>query len=59
MIDPAVIEETILRLVAESGFHGTIDPAEVARRIAGPGGDHWGRVMQPLRRIASPRRGAW
>ncbi|HZE47427.1 MAG TPA: DUF3253 domain-containing protein, partial [Xanthobacteraceae bacterium] len=52
MIDPALIEEAMLRLVAERGLDKTVDPSDVARRVAGDGPDQWGRIMQPLRRIA-------
>ncbi|MDQ0472904.1 DUF3253 domain-containing protein [Labrys wisconsinensis] len=51
MTDPAEIEEAILRLVAERPDK-TIDPAAVARAVAGDGSEQWGPVMQPLRRVA-------
>jgi hypothetical protein len=52
MTDLAVIEEAMLRLVAERGSDKTINPSDVARHVAGDAGEQWGPVMQPLRRIA-------
>jgi hypothetical protein len=48
----SVIEETILRLVAERGLGKTIDPSEAARALGGPHADGWGPLMQPIRRVA-------
>ncbi len=50
--DPTPIEETMLALVAERGQAKTICPSEVARAIAGPHPDAWGRMMQPVRKVA-------
>jgi hypothetical protein len=48
----STIEQTLLRLVAERGPGRTLDPAEVARELAGPHPDGWGPLMQPIRRVA-------
>lgn len=48
----AQIEETMLALVAERGEGKTICPSEVARAIAGEHPDAWGRLMQPVRKVA-------
>ncbi len=50
--NPAEIEETMLRLVAERGAGKTICPSEVARALGGPHPDGWGPLMQPVRRVA-------
>ena len=46
------IEETMLALVSERGPGKTICPSEVARAIAGADPDAWGRMMQPVRKVA-------
>lgn len=50
--DTAQIEETMLALVAARGEGKTICPSEVARAIAGEHPDAWGRMMQPVRKVA-------
>ncbi|GJD36227.1 DUF3253 domain-containing protein [Methylobacterium aerolatum] len=50
--NPAEIEETMLRLVAERGAGKTICPSEVARALGGAHPDGWGPLMQPVRRVA-------
>jgi hypothetical protein len=50
--DPARIEDEMLRLVAARGPEKTICPSEVARALAGDHPDHWGPLMQPVRRVA-------
>jgi len=49
--DPAVIEATILRLVAERGPGKTISPAEAARALSGAHPDSWGPLMKPIRAV--------
>jgi hypothetical protein len=49
---PERISETMLELAAARGADKTIDPAEVARALAGPSPDAWGRVMTDVRRVA-------
>lgn len=51
-IDPAAIEDTLLRLVAERGAGRTVDPTEAARMLGGDHPDGWGPLMQPIRRVA-------
>lgn len=51
-IDPAAIEDTLLRLVAERGAGKTVDPTEAARILGGDHPDGWGPLMQPIRRVA-------
>jgi hypothetical protein len=48
----ARIEETMIALVAVRGEGKTICPSEVARAIAGEHPDAWGRLMQPVRKVA-------
>jgi hypothetical protein len=48
----AQIEETMIALVAARGEGKTICPSEVARAIAGEHPDAWGRLMQPVRKVA-------
>jgi hypothetical protein len=48
----AQIEETMIALVDKRGEGKTICPSEVARAIAGEHPDAWGRLMQPVRRVA-------
>jgi len=48
----AQIEETMLALVETRGEGKTICPSEVARAIAGEHPDAWGRLMQPVRKVA-------
>jgi len=50
--DAARIEESMLALVAERGQAKTICPSEVARALAGAHPDAWGRMMQPVRKVA-------
>jgi hypothetical protein len=50
--DATRIEAEILHLTAERGPEKTICPSEVARAIAGDHPDHWGPLMQPVRRVA-------
>jgi hypothetical protein len=47
------IEATILALLAERGPGKTICPSEAARALGGPHPDKWGRLMQPVRRVAT------
>jgi hypothetical protein len=42
----------MLALLTQRGPGKTIDPAEVARAVAGPSPDAWGRMMQAVRRVA-------
>lgn len=42
----------LLRLIMERGPGRTLDPAEVARELAGPRPDGWAPLMQPIRRAA-------
>ena len=51
-VDPAAIEQTILRLAAERGEGKTIDPTEAARALGGDHPDGWGPLMQAVRRVA-------
>ena len=51
-IDPAAIEDTLLRLVTERGAGKTVDPTEAARMLGGDHPDGWGPLMQPIRRVA-------
>jgi hypothetical protein len=51
-INETEIAQTIQTLVAERGAGKTICPSEVARAIAGEHPDAWGRLMQPVRRVA-------
>lgn len=51
-IEPATIEETILRLAAECGSDRMLDPSEAARALGGDKPDGWGPLMQPIRRVA-------
>jgi hypothetical protein len=46
------IEETMLRLAAESGAAKSFCPSEVARAIGGSHPDGWGPLMPPVRRVA-------
>ncbi len=48
----AILEETILRLIAEAGVDGTINPADAAIAVGGKEGDAWGALMPAVRRIA-------
>jgi hypothetical protein len=48
----AQIEETMIALVEKRGEGKTICPSEVARAIAGEHPDAWGRLMQPVRKVA-------
>ncbi len=48
----AILETTILRLVAESGINGTINPVDAAILIGGKEGDAWGALMPAVRKIA-------
>lgn len=50
--EDAIIEEAMLRLVAERGPGKTVCPSEVARHLGGPHPDGWGPLMQPVRRVA-------
>jgi hypothetical protein len=49
---PERIEQEILQLVAARGPEKTICPSEVARSLAGSHPDEWGKLMQPVRRVA-------
>jgi hypothetical protein len=49
---PERIEREILQLVAARGPEKTICPSEVARSLAGSNPDEWGKLMQPVRRVA-------
>ena len=48
---PAVVEEVILRLLAERGPGKTICPSEAARAMASDGAD-WRGFLAPVRRAA-------
>jgi len=48
----AQIEETMIALIEKRGEGKTICPSEVARAIAGEHPDAWGRLMQPVRKVA-------
>lgn len=50
--DAHILEETILRLVAERGEGKSICPSEAARALGGPHPDGWGPLMQPVRKAA-------
>jgi hypothetical protein len=50
-VDPADIEATILRLLAERGDGKTIGATDVARALPGAGTD-WHLRMTPVRRVA-------
>jgi len=56
--DREAITAALLRLLAERGPDKTLDPAEVARALAGPHPDGWGPLMQPIRRIVTDLAGA-
>ena len=46
------IETTLLSLARERGPAKSFCPSEAARQIAGDHPDHWGPLMQPIRRAA-------
>ena len=46
------IEASMLKLAHERGHAKSFCPSEVARTIAGDHPDHWGPLMQPVRRTA-------
>jgi hypothetical protein len=50
--DPAAIEATLLRLIADREPGKTTDPQEAARALGGDHPDGWGPLMQPIRRVA-------
>jgi hypothetical protein len=47
-----LIETTLLMLARERGAAKSFCPSEAARQIAGDHPDHWGPLMQPIRRSA-------
>lgn len=49
-LDPAIVETTILRLLAERGSGKTISPTEAATVLAT--GPDWHLAMTPVRRAA-------
>ena len=49
-IDPALVEATILRLLAEASGSRTISPTDVARALHE--GPDWNVLMTPVRRAA-------
>jgi hypothetical protein len=49
---PDPIVTTMLSLAAERGPEASFCPSEVARALAGKHPDQWGKLMQPVRRIA-------
>ena len=51
-VSDAELARVMLALLAERGAGKTIDPTEVARAVAGPSPDAWGRMMQAVRRVA-------
>ncbi|GJD77178.1 DUF3253 domain-containing protein [Methylobacterium gregans] len=51
-VDEGLIETTLLDLVDGRGAGKTVCPSEVARALGGPHPDGWGKLMQPVRRIA-------
>lgn len=52
MADDALIETTLLDLVAARGAGKTVCPSEVARALGGAHPHGWGPLMQPVRRVA-------
>jgi hypothetical protein len=46
------LARVMLALLAERDSGKTIDPAEVARAVAGSSPEAWGPMMQPVRRTA-------
>jgi hypothetical protein len=50
--DAQTIEAALLRLIAEREAGKTLDPQEAARALGGAHPDQWGRLMQPIRRVA-------
>ena len=46
------IEAALLDLARERGPTKSFCPSEAARKIAGDHPDHWGPLMQPIRRSA-------
>jgi hypothetical protein len=50
--DEAAIAKALLALLARRGVGKTLDPAEVARAVAGDHPDAWGRQMPAVRRVA-------
>ncbi|CAH1660021.1 conserved hypothetical protein [Hyphomicrobiales bacterium] len=46
------LEKAMLDLAARCAPGKTFDPTDVARAIAGASPDSWGRIMQPVRRMA-------
>ena len=46
------IETALLDLARERGPTKSFCPSEAARKIAGDHPDHWGPLMQPIRRSA-------
>ena len=51
-VNEGEIEKTLLRMIAERGADKTICPSETARALGGDHPDQWGRLMQPVRRVA-------
>lgn len=47
-----VITQTLLDLARTRGTDKSFCPSEAARQIAGDHPDHWGPLMQPVRRSA-------
>jgi len=51
-VDSPDIEACLLALAAERGPAKSFCPSDAARQLAGSHPDHWGPLMQPIRRIA-------
>ena len=51
-VAPALIEATLIDLMAEHGSGKSFSPTDAARRLGGGHPDGWGPLMQPIRKIA-------
>lgn len=52
-LQESAIEAALLTGIATLQPGQSLDPAAVARDLAGPHQDQWGPIMQPLRRTAA------
>jgi len=51
-VAPALIETTLLDMMAERGTEKSFSPSDAARRLGGEHPDGWGPLMQPIRKVA-------
>jgi hypothetical protein len=49
---PDQIDATLIGMARDRGHEKSFCPSEAARRIAGDHPDHWGPLMQPIRKSA-------